>query len=144
MVPLGTILLIEDNPADVILVGEALKAHGVDRPIRVLPDGAAALAFIGLCSTGKQAPALVILDLNLPKHDGFEVLATIRGEQVLAQTPVIVISSSRNPADQRAVLALGATCYFTKHSDLDDFLQLGKVVGELLAVARLSRSGAAC
>lgn len=134
MISSDTILLIEDNPADVILVGEALKAHAITRPLKVLQDGSAALAFIRACVPGTRPPALVLLDLNLPKHDGFEILTALRGQAVLQRTPVIVVSSSQNPDDERAVLALGATRYFTKSADLDDFLELGRVIGELLNV----------
>ncbi|MCX6623958.1 MAG: response regulator, partial [Acidobacteria bacterium] len=133
----------EDNPADVILVGEALKLHGVTLPLHVLRDGAAALSFIRRSLPGKRAPALILLDLNLPKHDGFEILAALRGQDLLSRIPVIVVSSSQNPDDERAVLALGATRYFTKPADLDDFLQLGRVIRELLETPVRLRAGSA-
>jgi CheY-like chemotaxis protein len=141
MVTPETIVLIEDNPADVILVGEALKAYGVVRPLHVLSNGAAALAFLRSSKAGLRLPALVLLDLNLPKHDGFEILTVLRAQEVLAATPVIVVSSSQNPDDERAVLALGATRYFTKSADLDEFLKLGALIRDLLAPAGLRRSG---
>jgi len=144
MIPPETIVLIEDNPADVILVGEAMKAHGVARPLHVLSDGAAALAFLRGCKAGVRVPALVLLDLNLPKHDGFEILAVLREQAPLAATPVIIVSSSQNPDDERAVLALGANRYFTKSADLDEFLKLGALIRELLLPARLGLSGGTC
>ena len=141
MVPLETILLIEDNPADVILVGEAMRTHGVSRPLHVLQDGASALVFIRGCDLGVPTPSLVLLDLNLPKHDGFEVLSVLRRQRAFSRIPVIVVSSSQNPDDERAALALGATRYFTKCADLDGFLELGRVIRELLMTTRHGRAG---
>jgi CheY-like chemotaxis protein len=124
------ILLAEDNPADIYLIREALKHHSVDASLRVATDGKDVLEQIQ--REEGPPPALIILDLNLPRHDGIEVLEVIRTKSGLADVPVVVLTSSDSPRDRLNALHLGATRYIRKPSNLTDFLNLGGVFKELL------------
>lgn len=124
-----TILLAEDNPADVYLLREALtlqNATGVT--LAVVNDGEEALDYIH--RRGKfadaVAPDLIVLDLNLPKSDGSDVLRSVREQADLSTTPVVILTSSDSPRDRAAIEKLGADQYITKPSDLDAFLALGE------------------
>jgi CheY-like chemotaxis protein len=123
-----TILLAEDNPADVYLLREALASAAPDSiDLMVVSDGEEALDFVAGRGRfdGKQAVDLVVLDLNLPKNDGAEVLRTLRGSARFSSVPVVILTSSDSPLDKANAQRLGASCYITKPSDLDEFLALG-------------------
>jgi len=128
------ILLAEDNPADVYLIREALREHGVDCPMRVATDGQQVLMI--LSGAGPHAatkhPALIILDLNLPRHDGIEILQRLRETSELCRVPVVVLTSSDSPRDRLAADRLGVTQFLRKPSSLDEFLSLGAVFKDLL------------
>lgn len=128
------ILLAEDNPADVYLIREALREHGVDATLRVASDGREVLQLICPEKAGAAVPRLdlIILDLNLPRHDGIEILERRRGSAELASVPVVVLTSSDSPRDQKVANQLGATCYLRKPSNLEEFLALGGVLKSLL------------
>jgi len=128
------ILLAEDNPADVYLIREALKEHSVQCMLRTAADGRDVLAL--LASVDRTwCPDLIILDLNLPRHDGIEILQRVRSTETTAQVPVVVLTSSDSPRDRTTANDLGATCYVRKPSNLEQFLQLGALFKELLASA---------
>jgi two-component system, chemotaxis family, response regulator Rcp1 len=124
------ILLAEDNPADVYLIREALKEHEVECTVRTAADGKEVLAL--LSAGGAWNPDLIILDLNLPRHDGIEILQKLRSTEGIAGVPVVVLTSSDSPRDRQAANELGATRYVRKPSNLEQFLQLGAVFKELL------------
>jgi len=124
------ILLAEDNPADVYLIREALTFHGIKIPTRVAADGKDVLALIQ--SENAPTPALIILDLNLPRHDGIEILEVVRSKPEFAHVPVVVLTSSDSPRDRLTALHLGATRFIRKPSNLNDFLNLGAIFKELL------------
>ena len=122
------ILLAEDNPADVYLIEEALREHQVDFRITVAEDGEAAMS---LMSQGKVSPDIVLLDLNMPKRGGGEVLERIRqGSE--RELPVIILTSSDSPSDREEALRLGATCYIRKPTGLDEFLEIGATIKRLV------------
>ena len=123
------ILLAEDNPADVYLIREALREHSVDYTMRVASDGREVLHML-FCET--RPLHLIILDLNLPRHDGIEILQRLRENAELAHIPVVVLTSSDSPRDRQIANQLGATCYLRKPSGLDQFLSLGATFKELL------------
>ena len=128
------IVLAEDNPADVYLIRQALLEHQVPCEMRVVPDGRSA---IRLFTDGEREPAsplphLILLDLNLPQHDGIEILKTIRASGQLRHVPVAILSSSESPQDRRAVDELGVVLYIRKPLDLDAFMSLGKTIKDLL------------
>src|SRR5512140_3465470 len=95
------ILLVEDNPADVYLIEEALRTHGVHYEMKWLRDGEQALAL--LAEVNVESPDLVLLDLNLPRVDGKEVLARIRQTPAFATTLVAIMTSSDSPQDRRDI-----------------------------------------
>lgn len=125
-----TILLAEDNPGDILLVEQALEEHRIPYHLHVVRDGAQALEFVGRIGApgGTPCPDIVLLDLNLPKVDGSEVLAELRRQPRSAHTRVIVITSSDAPRDRERMAQLGIACYFKKPSDLDAFMELGAIV----------------
>lgn len=127
------ILLGEDNPADVYLVREALREHGVDCALRVASDGAEMLRMIS--SEQELAEArrlrLIILDLNLPRHDGSEILQRLKETSELSHVPVVVLTSSDSPRDRLLASQFGA-CFLRKPSNLEQFLSLGAVFKDLL------------
>ena len=128
------ILLAEDNRGDVMLVQKALEEHHLAHELRVVTDGEEALQFIHKMGTSDAMPCpdLLVLDLNLPKADGPEVLREFREHPECAETPVIVVSSSDSPRDRTRMNALGVNRYFRKPTDLEAFMELGAVVRKLL------------
>ena len=118
------ILLVEDSPGDVRLTVEALREGRVRNHLNVVPDGVEAMAF--LRREGKYAgsprPDVVLLDLNLPRKDGREVLAEIKADERLKRIPVVVLTTSRDERDVLRSYELHANCYITKPVDLDQFI----------------------
>jgi two-component system, chemotaxis family, response regulator Rcp1 len=126
------ITLVEDNPADVYLLEEALRTHGVVFELDWIPDGEQALARLSAMRDGAQ-PHLILLDLNLPKVDGKELLSAVRKTPALRGTRVAILTSSDSPSDRRDTEALGADCYIKKPPTLDEFLAIGRVIKELVS-----------
>ena len=129
------ILLAEDNPADVYLLREALSMQKQAFELTVFTDGEQAINYIDAAadpSRAEIAPDLIVLDLNLPKSDGSDVLRRIREKPDLQQVPVVVLSSSDSNRDRQFAQQLGASSYITKPSDLDGFLSLGKTLFDLI------------
>ncbi len=135
------ILLAEDNPADVYLIREALKEHGIDSPVHVVWDGKEVLQFIEEASTAANRLGLIILDLNLPRHDGIEVLQRLRETEGLSHVPVVVLTSSDSPRDRVVASEFGATCYLRKPFSLEQFLSLGGVFKDLLVSSKKAAEG---
>ena len=128
------ILLVEDNPDDVELTRIAFAEAGIDRQLVVVRDGAEALDY--LFARGRHAgregadlPAIVLLDLNLPKVDGREVLQAIRGDARTRALPVVVLTTSDEPFDVEATYALGVNSYIRKPVDFERFVWAVKQVG---------------
>jgi CheY-like chemotaxis protein len=132
------VLLADDNPSDVYLIREALREHAVDCMLRVVSDGKDALEVISGATGNADAGSisLVILDLNMPRHDGIEILQKLRESVVLGSVPVVVLTSSDSPRDRVLANDLGATRYLRKPSNLDEFLSLGAVFKDLLGQAK--------
>ena len=137
------ILVAEDNSADVYLIREALKEHGVECPIRLASDGEDVLQMISPQDPPCEAPdfGLIILDLNLPRHDGIEILQRLRENESLAHVPVVVLTSSDSPRDRLVATQLGATRFLRKPSNLEQFLSLGAVFKELLEQSGVKAEG---
>jgi len=118
------ILLVEDNPGDVRLTREALREAKVRNNLSVAPDGVEALAY--LRKEGQYAdavrPDLILLDLNLPRKDGREVLEEVKADPALRHIPVVVLTSSQAEQDILRAYDLHANCYVTKPVDLDQFI----------------------
>jgi CheY-like chemotaxis protein len=128
------IILAEDNPADVLLVREALAEHAISCDLRVIGDGEQAMKFIDQLDVDSKLPCpdLLLLDLHLPKRDGAEILTYLRASERCAQTPVVVLTSSDSPKDQARAEKNAAIHYFRKPSSLRQFMTLGAVVRELI------------
>jgi two-component system, chemotaxis family, response regulator Rcp1 len=132
------ILVAEDNPADVYLLREALSLEGKQIDLVVVSDGEQALKYVQREGTFGEArtPDLVVLDLNLPKSDGSDVLRCIRETPDYAGIPVVVLTSSDSPRDRKTIESLGADCFITKPSDLDEFLSLGRTLMGFLGMSK--------
>jgi len=120
------ILLVEDNPGDVRLTIEALKEAKVNNHLTVARDGEEALAYLQGQDgqTQHRRPDLILLDLNMPKTDGREVLAHIKRDIDLRQIPVVILTSSAAEQDILDTYDLHANCYITKPLDLDQFISV--------------------
>ena len=134
------ILLVEDNPGDVRLTIEALKEGKVRNNLHVARDGMEALEFLRRQGKHKDAvkPDLILLDLNLPRRDGREVLAEIKNDPELKTIPVVVLTTSSAEADILKSYKLHANCYITKPVDLEQFVNVVKSIDDFwLTVVRL-------
>lgn len=126
-------LLVEDNQTDVLVITEALERSELNLKVHVLRDGLDALTYLRQVGTvgGPPCPVLVLLDLNLPKVNGIEVLRQLRNSSC-RDTAVIVVSSSDSQSDRDAVRALGAAAYFRKPTDLKAYMDLAHIVNRIL------------
>jgi CheY-like chemotaxis protein len=134
------ILLVEDNPADVLLTQELLSESKVLVNMHVVNDGVEALAFLHKETpfTDAITPDLVLLDLNLPKIDGHDVLKQIKQDKDLLQIPTIVLTTSQAESDIRAVYKEHAAAYITKPIDLNQFTKVVDAIEDFwLSVVRL-------
>jgi len=139
------ILLVEDNPGDVRLTREALKEAKVINNLTVLKDGVEALAFLRQQGPygGAVIPHLILLDLNLPKKDGREVLAEIKTDEKLKRIPVVVLTTSQDEQDVFKSYNLHANCYVTKPVDLEQFMTVVKSIEDFwLGIVMLPKNGA--
>jgi chemotaxis family two-component system response regulator Rcp1 len=129
-----SVLLAEDNPGDVLLVREALQRQPFEAELVVRHDGEQALVYIENVDTGEvPCPDVVLLDLNLPKRNGEFLLERMRRSPLCSQVPIVIVSSSASPKDRETAARLGASTYFQKPSDYDEFMSLGAVVRQLLS-----------
>jgi CheY-like chemotaxis protein len=128
------IVLAEDNRADVFLIREALNREGLSYRLSAIEDGDEMLRLIEGLESETQAPCpdLLVLDLNLPKRSGPEILARLRASSRCAGISVIAISSSETPRDWDKIKTRGTKYYFQKPSDLKEFLKFGRVVRAVL------------
>jgi two-component system, chemotaxis family, response regulator Rcp1 len=120
------VLLVEDNPGDVRLTQEALKDGRVLVNLTVASDGVEAIEILKSSGafSGRARPDLILLDLNLPRKNGREVLEEIKADDELKRIPVIVMTTSKAEQDVYKAYNLNANCYVTKPVDLDDFLNV--------------------
>lgn len=132
------ILLVEDNSADVYLVRKALEHEGSKFQLILMPDGAEALAFIRREDpySERPVPDVAVLDLNLPKNEGAEVLETLRKSKDLSNVPVVIMTSTASVAERQRVERFGAERYITKPCDLDEYLQIGSIVRDVILESR--------
>jgi chemotaxis family two-component system response regulator Rcp1 len=134
------ILLVEDNPADVRLTREALKEAKVRNKLHVAEDGVAAMEFLNRQGEYADAPRpdLILLDLNLPKKDGREVLEEIKQDDALKRIPVVVLTTSQAEEDIVKTYNLHANCYVTKPVDLDQFITIVRSIEDFwLTIVKL-------
>ena len=135
------VLLAEDNAADVYLIREALREHGVNCELRVAADGQEVLEVLKGNKPQVEGIKLLILDLNLPRHDGIEILERLR-DSGIQQIPVVVLTSSDSQRDRDQAIRLGAVRFLRKPSELEQFLSLGAVFKELLGESNAAAESA--
>jgi CheY-like chemotaxis protein len=124
------VLLVEDNPGDIRLTKEALKEAKVLNTLTVVQDGVEALTCLrrqGQYANAKR-PDLILLDLNLPKKDGREVLAEIKNDEALKFIPVVILTTSQDEQDVLKSYGLHANCYITKPVELEQFISVVKAI----------------
>jgi CheY-like chemotaxis protein len=126
------ILLVEDDPGDVLMTREAFAEHRVRNNLNVVSDGAEALAYVRREGAYADAPRpdLVLLDLNLPRRDGREVLAEMKADPELRGIPIVVLTTSAAEADILASYSLHANAYVTKPVDFDRFISVVRQIDE--------------
>lgn len=138
------VLLVEDSPADVRLTREALKEEKMRVNLQVVGDGVEAMQFLrreGKFATAVQ-PDLILLDLNLPKKDGREVLKEIKSDESLKRIPVVILTMSKAEEDVLKTYDLHANCYITKPLDLKQFSKVVKSIQEFwLTIVKLPPNG---
>ena len=138
VVPTARILVIEDNASDVFLLDRALNQHDLRFELVHLLNGGQALAFIRRegAYTDAAIPNLILVDLNLSKYTGEDILREIQTARHLGGVPVCVWSSSRSRRDEALLKDLGVVQFITKPSGLDQFMEIGKTIKDLLANSR--------
>lgn len=138
------ILLVEDNPGDVRLTREALKEGKVRNNLSVAENGEAALSFLRRAGQFASAPRpdVILLDLNLPRKDGREVLAEIKTDPDLKRIPVVILTTSQAEQDILKTYNLHANCYIAKPVDLDRFIEVVKSIEDFwLTIVKLPPNG---
>jgi DNA-binding response OmpR family regulator len=129
------IVVVEDNPMDVKLFEIALAEVGLEYELTVFSDGGDALSWAqspGENTGASRPPDLAVVDLNLPKYSGLDILSTMRRTSELSKVPVLVLSSSASMRDVARVRAFENTAYMTKPADLDQYVEIGNVVRRML------------
>ena len=137
------ILLVEDDPGDVLMTREAFEDNKVANTLHVVSDGAEAMDFLRKEGSFTEAPTpdLVLLDLNLPRMDGREVLAAVKADDALRQIPIVVLTTSEAEEDVLRSYALHANAYVTKPVDFDRFIEVVRKIDDFfVGVVRLPNS----
>ena len=122
------VLVVEDSPADVRLIREALKSATVPVQIIVAHDGVEAMEYLHHSEQIAALPDLMLLDLNLPRKNGREVLSEVKTSPFLKQIPVLVMTSSRSDEDINQAYALNANCYITKPYDFQEYVNVVQAI----------------
>ena len=138
MIELKTILLVEDNPKDVELTIEALNEHNLANRVVAVRDGIEALEYLNyegeFKNRKKSSPGVILLDIKMPRMDGIEVLAVIKGNDQLKTIPVVMMTSSREEPDLKKCYELGVNAYVVKPVNFNDFLDAVKHIGVFWAL----------
>lgn len=124
------VLLVEDNIADVFLIQRAIERYGLSVNLSVMEDGEQALHFLDALQDNPDTPCpeIVLLDLNLPRRSGADVLQALRSKDRCHDVPVIVLTSSDSQEDRDRAIQFGANAYFRKPSAYREFLQIGQIM----------------
>lgn len=133
--PRPLVLVVEDNRADVFLVQRAIELRKLAVRVLVLDDGEEACRYFAQAETDPNTPcpAAVLLDLNLPRRSGQDVLRQIKTGGKCTGVPVVILTSSNAAEDRRETTELGASCYFRKPASYQEFLKIGEVLEDMLA-----------
>lgn len=129
------VLVVEDNQADVFLVQQAVQVRNLPVRLQVVGNGEEAVGYFERADADPEipCPALVLLDLNLPRKSGREVLAHLKGMGRCRAVPVVILTSSNSPEDRRETAELGAVRYFRKPTSYQEFLKIGEILEEILS-----------
>jgi CheY-like chemotaxis protein len=130
-----SVLLVEDSRADVYIIEQCLHEAGLNCCTTVISDGEAALHF--LQERGDQ-PELIILDLNLPKLSGIDVLRELMNNSQLPRVPIVILTSSDSPRDKANAAIVPHSCFLRKPMDLDGFMQVGRSIHDFWRMSRAS------
>ena len=130
------VLVVEDNPSDIYLLRLAFEQAGLNCDFTAFEDGAAATAYIRQSGAESIPYHLIILDLNLPRRSGMEVLKELRAHPAFSSVTVAILSSSSSPREQAAIQEFDNVHFFTKPPMLDEFLDLGSELGKLFVTPR--------
>jgi len=136
------ILLVEDNPGDVRLTQEAFRENDINNKLNVVNNGQEAMYYLRREGEYKDAarPGLILLDLNLPRKDGREVLAEIKSDSTLQQIPVVILTTSESDDDILKTYSLHANCFITKPVDMQEFVKVVEAVEKFwLAIVKLPK-----
>lgn len=138
------VLLVEDNEADAYLFRKALESAGLNFELTVIEDGEEALDFVNGqgAYAGRPIPDLAVLDLNVPKNDTIELLKIMRQNEGLYHVPVVLLTSLVSPAAREKSEAFRVERYVTKPAELDEFLQIGAIMKDVLLERRTKHSAA--
>ncbi len=123
---LPPILLVEDNPMDLDLTLRAFNKKKFTNSIQIARDGEEALAFVARWETGEPVPAVILLDINLPKLNGLEVLQKLKAHPVYRRIPVVVLTSSKENSDLKTAYDLGANSYIEKPVSFSKFIEVAE------------------
>jgi CheY-like chemotaxis protein len=138
MSDIRTILLAEDNPKDVELTMEALAEHNLANNVVAVKDGVEAMEFLKCegryANRRPENPAVVLLDIKMPRMDGIEVLEAVRRDERLKTIPIVMLTSSREEPDLKKCYALGANAYVVKPVDFQEFMEAVRQVGVFWAM----------
>jgi len=130
--PMPEILLVEDSPTDVLMTQEALRHYNIANPLHVVEDGEQAIIYLQARRGGgpPHLPGLIILDLNLPRKSGREVLKEIKEDAVFTIIPVVILTTSKTEEDILKSYKLHANCYITKPVDFTQFTEVVRTINE--------------
>lgn len=139
----GTVVLLEDNPTDIFVIRKVLASCGLDLELRIFRDGQEALRYLQDLDRDPSSPcpALFLVDLNVPKVDGIDVLRQLRRGSRCQRTPVIVVTSSTAEPDRAAAQRSGADAYFQKPKDLTAYMELAEVIKRVLRPLEYTQGG---
>lgn len=124
------ILLVEDNKADIVLMREAFKTIGFDATIETINDGQSALSYLSQVYGNGRCPRMVILDINLPKLNGLELLAKVRSDTRFGLLPIVIMSSSSAEHDIKKAYKESANCYIVKPTQFDQLVTIAKSIND--------------
>jgi CheY-like chemotaxis protein len=127
-VSMPSILLVEDNPMDLDLTLRAFKRKNLSNTIHVARDGEEALAFLAKWDAGEPVPAVILLDINLPKVNGLEVLRKLKGHDTYRRIPVVMLTSSKEDRDLKSAYDLGVNSYIEKPVNFSKFMDVAEQV----------------
>ncbi|HWF09760.1 MAG TPA: response regulator [Bryobacteraceae bacterium] len=128
---ISRLLVVEDNPTDIRMLQRALRAHEVRHEMRVISDGEQAMEYAETCA-GDCSPDLIVIDLNLPRQHGLEVLRKFRFAPALVGSRIVIWTSSMSEGEQRRAELIGVDRYIRKPMQIDDFIAIGCIISDLL------------